>query len=1211
LSKDLTMGGFLCLAVFAVAVEGGAALAGTAGINKAYPDARKSLLYGSFSLSSAPVRAEPSDAPRQLFTVTFPPETEPAVVPVRFVHSLTRPGVALTEVDADGRPTRTSPATFVQEGEAVALIATQPAGRQRVFWLEARDNPNYQPEVRLEERFHVIARTYEARVDPARGGVLASLAWWSPDGRRVETLGPGGMQWNWTGSPGKADQPSQGAVPIEILESGPVRVVLRTTARDVLGAGNTFTVTSTFYPDGVDLHYEFHHETTFQTSALKLWCFLSPQRYRPGFKAGHTTGRTPLLQSGKPVWTPDPLFVDMTFDDPDGFGLGFIHLNRLGSVYMEDAAGGSDTNNLFLDATGYNGQMQDVTADVDEWIRLVPHGPGPDAWRVSRTFAVPPQVRALGIQPPGGPRPDTDADGLDDLAELRARTNPLAADTDGDGLPDGRDPQPLRHAHPEEAMVPPPLPPPSQGGERENPLAPPTPTVRPQANAEVRDHRGAPTIFVNGRPFGPITFTLPGDYTVDYLKPFAAADLRIVSIYTDGGFSRPGDEGLAHLDQQMKVVLEANPGAYVFVRPMYIETPEAWAQHPTELFTFFDGTARIKDGGPAKGNEGQPHYTFASEVWKADVGRALRRLVDHVRQSWYSDRVIGYFLGAGYPTEEWIYPGWGPDYSPAMAAAFRRFLIRRYRGSVAALRAAWNDAEADFATAAPPPPEEWQAPNAGDFWNPDRGTRVADYFRCHNETEAEKVEYLSRVVKAATGGQALCGFWYLNLACISHHFSGHQALEKMLGCPTIDLFGAPSPYENRDLGSDAPLRSVTESVRLHGKVWYSNTDTRTHFAEASQDQFGRPSDMAGTLSILTRDFASLVTRGVQGEWYEMGSWYHDPQIYDLMRRLQFIGRLSLRFPRSLPGGLAVIVDEDSLFQTSGTLNFECLERLRTNELSRLGVPVDFYFLDDLAHPNTPRYRCYLFLNAFALSSARRALVRRTVDRPGTTAVWLYAPGLLRPDRPPALSADGMEELTGLCLRFQEERRVLAMRPVGPHPLLDGWPPDRILGQWEFQIRCNFGVFPNQPVDPGPVAHSPVVYADDPEATVLARYADGGEPSFCVKEAAGRKTVWFGSPAISSDLLRRILQWSGVHVYDDSNDVIYLSPNLLAVHAAHDPPQVVRFPTAVDVYDLLREEMVAQRITEVHLNLPRLGTGLYFYGDLKTLRRELAQVRTDR
>jgi hypothetical protein len=459
------------------------------------------------------------------------------------------------------------------------------------------------------------------------------------------------------------------------------------------------------------------------------------------------------------------------------------------------------------------------------------------------------------------------------------------------------------------------------------------------------------------------------------------------------------------------------------------------------------------------------------------------------------------------------------------------------------------------------------------------------------------VAYLSRVVKAATGGSSLCGFWYLNLACVSHHFSGHQALETMLSCPTVDMYGAPPPYENRDIESDCPLRSVVESVKLHGKLWYVNQDTRTHFADHENDQYGRPPDMAGSLSNLTRDFASLLTRGAQGEWYEMGNWYHDPQIQDRMRRLQVVGRLEPAYSAPLHSGVAVIVDEASLFRSSRELGFQLLERLRTNELSRLGVPADFYFLGDLARADMPRYRCYLFLNAFSLDASQRAVVKRVVEREGTTAVWLYAPGILDPGDTSSAPEARMAALTGIRLRAKPERRVLAMRAAGGHPLIAGIPTDRTLGQWDFMLRCSFGIYPDSPADPGPVAHCPFIYAEDPQAMPLAHYGDGGEVGYCVKRVGNHTSVWFGSPAMSADLLRPVLKYSGVHVYDDSNDVDYMSANYLCVHALHEAPQVIRFPRPVDVYDLIEDREVARGVVEVSLALPRLGTGLYYYGEL--------------
>ena len=227
--------------------------------------------------------AAAGETERQLFTITFPSGVEPAAVPIRLAHRLSARDGVLTELDVRGRPAAAIPAWFAGQGEMTALVPSQSAGRRRTFWLSAGAPPAGPPQVRLQPAedagapLLLLARTYEAQIDPSRGGLLASLTWLGPDGRRVETLGPGGMSWTWTGSPGRSDQAAQGATPVEVVENGSARLVLRATAADVLGAGNTFTVTSCFYPECVDQHYEFDSKTTFQTSALKLWCFLSPQ----------------------------------------------------------------------------------------------------------------------------------------------------------------------------------------------------------------------------------------------------------------------------------------------------------------------------------------------------------------------------------------------------------------------------------------------------------------------------------------------------------------------------------------------------------------------------------------------------------------------------------------------------------------------------------------------------------------------------------------------------------------------------------------------------------------------------------------------------------------------------------------------------------------------------------------------------------------------
>ena len=135
-----------------------------------------------------------------------------------------------------------------------------------------------------------------------------------------------------------------------------------------------------------------------------------------------------------------------------------------------------------------------VARDIDVQLTIVPHASGKEAYRQTLAKREAAATTVLSAwQVPGGPAIDSDGDGLPDLVELERGTNPNAADTDLDGLPDGADPDPLRGSPPPRVL--------------RLPEFKAQPTARPQSIAEVKPVLGVPTLVIDGKPYGPMTYT--------------------------------------------------------------------------------------------------------------------------------------------------------------------------------------------------------------------------------------------------------------------------------------------------------------------------------------------------------------------------------------------------------------------------------------------------------------------------------------------------------------------------------------------------------------------------------------------------------------------------------------------------------------------------------------------------------------------------------
>jgi hypothetical protein len=391
----------------------------------------------------------------------------------------------------------------------------------------------------------------------------------------------------------------------------------------------------------------------------------------------------------------------------------------------------------------------------------------------------------------------------------------------------------------------------------------------------------------------------------------------------------------------------------------------------------------------------------------------------------------------------------------------------------------------------------------------------------------------------------------------------------------------------------------SEAVRLHGKLYIFEEDSRTHLTWHDHPNYGKTDTLAESIAVLQRNFAYIVTHG-HGIWWLAGGAPTTPHIElsqqpafrPLLRRFQEIGTFATQLDRAPGAEVAVLLDDESFaYETiHNDLDLPLIFQQRLWGLPKMGAPFDTYFLQDLIEGRLPPYKLYIFLNPFCLDTARREALKRELRREGRVALWIYAAGYLWPPASPGPAHDvcspaNMTDLTGFRFGVGEH-------PWGPlmhitnfeHPITAGLPQDLF---WGTNSRL------------GPVFH-----LDDGEAVILGQvvYSQGRcRPGMGVKTFRDWTSIYIAAPNVPAPVLRGIARFASVHLYCEAGDVLYATPQLLGVHTVAGGARTFRLPKPVEVvYNLFDESVVARETTQFQVILPPVSTALYFTGEADRL-----------
>jgi len=719
-------------------------------------------------------------------------------------------------------------------------------------------------------------------------------------------------------------------------------------------------------------------------------------------------------------------------------------------------------------------------------------------------------------------------------------------------------------------------------------------------SAQIKLHNGTPTLFLDGKPafYGVWWCSAPqvDGWSSAGLGRDNAADTGIhIYAFDVGGeeWCGPAEGRKSHFDfstveMRFNRIIKEDPKALFHLRINLERWAKWWHDlYPEELEIVSDGS--------------RDRQSFASEVWRKQAKEFLRAYIGYLQKIGLADRVISYQVGAGH-TGEWVKGKVSMsfltgDYSPPMRRYFRSWLRERYSNDLTLLQNAWNNPKVTFETAEVPSASEQFQTKHFTFRDPHQEQNVIDYYRSLADLCSDLVIDFCRTVKEGTAGKSLAGAFYgylMELAWNAGFFSegpdsdystyqrsGHFGFAKVLNSPHVDFLVSPYSYGFRGMGGEGCGMLLTESLRLHNKIYIYEEDSRTHTL-ATEPFYGRAMNLSETTAFLRRNFAYNLTRG-QGMWWLINKGHVDiasePAFKSMLKDFEELGTFALQTDRSPCAEIAVLVDDESFFYETvkNDLDMPLIFKQRLIGLAHMGAPYDLYLLRDFIEGKLRPYKLYIFLNPIQLDEKRREALKKEIRKEGRTALWIYAPGYIK-DSP---SLENMIDLTGFKFGMNKHPWASFLHITEfNHPITTQLSQDLYWGT-DSRLAPNF-------------------YLDDPEATVLGQavFAQGTcKPGFGVKVFPDWNSIYISVPNVPSSVLRGIACFAKIHLYNDQGDVLSVSRELLSVHTISGGLRNFSLPQKVEIiYDLLNRKIIARETDSFEVTLSPVSTVLYYTGD---------------
>lgn len=729
---------------------------------------------------------------------------------------------------------------------------------------------------------------------------------------------------------------------------------------------------------------------------------------------------------------------------------------------------------------------------------------------------------------------------------------------------------------------------------------------------------GRPVIKINDEILSPMMVTIISDFSNihnfnrDYYINLYNSGIKIFFLMCDNAwFYKEAEENLKIVLEQ---VYEAIPEAYFIIR-IGLHPPIDWCEkNPDECFTYNNQKPPIWFPLETHSVEYPMLYSLASEKWREDAKVELEKTINYISQSKYAERIIGYFLAAG-GTSEWYYQHnlesnnqYG-DFSEAFKKSFSKFLSVKYKDDNE-IKAFWKDENASinnpkiygleerffvkkfddqfwYDDERPPIQEEISCldKNIGSFLNIDNFKGVFDFYQAWHKAVADSQLYFAKFIKNKFSNNILVGSFYGSLGCTDYFSSGTASSTlEILNSGYVDFLASPGVYVNRQPGGFSGQRELVDSFRLRNMIHISEEDTRTYLDGNYYQCLFDCYDIHDSINILKRDFGRTLSNETYAWWFDQiygGGRYKHQEIYKLFSIQQEIIKKAFKSGSKKNSEIAYIYDEESLHTISNLSTKDIVERFRNYEAEYVGAPADYYFHNDLKNSNMPDYKMYVFFNTFYLTSEERKVIKNKLKKNNATAIWIYASGIINPDKNNQFDVENIEDL--IEIKIEQKNTIIFPKFRFKENNVFNLNQDAIYGLSNKPVNSNILIGLQDRYS----LLSPVFYSADQKSKNVAFYLQNKLPAISIKECNGFTSIFYGAKQITSDIVRQFAKFAGCHIYSETDDCIYISDEFITIHAKSTGQKNIRLKGLFNVKEIYTDKFFGKKTDFIEFNM-KLG-----------------------